>query len=289
MKKHFSYPMLIIFVLLFVSSQVEAKSKIWQQANNPANSVGLQNLKDSEAEELALNHPYTLDPKKLTDMFLSIRYNKDLVFRKDLQDSQVFFDVDLFEKKFAPRIVEAFQKATPKQVVEVSIVQKDPLVIIRNDRLNVFKAFINQEGLHVQFIKTDAKLGGDYQKKGASGQRLVANSKSLGVTLEPQKGQKLSFNNGSEIILDLKYDFAALVDQKAAEDEKAEQEKKKRKKDESPAPRKEEKKISVIETQQTNTNEAVEDRLKKLQDLKNKKLITPEEYEAKRKEIIQKL
>jgi hypothetical protein len=140
-----------------------ATTRIWKQNNNPANYVVVEKMKEAKAEDLILNHPYTFDPKKFTDMLLSLRYNKALLFRKDVEDSQVFFDVDTLETKFVPHIVEAFQKAGTDEAVVFSIVQKDPLFIIRNDRLNVIRAYVAQDGLHLEFIKTDAKLLGDYQ------------------------------------------------------------------------------------------------------------------------------
>src|SRR5262245_44181510 len=70
--------------------KVQASTRIWQQSNNPANYVVLEKMKQAKAEDLLLNHPYTFDPKKFTDMLLSLRYNKALLFRKDVEDSQVF-------------------------------------------------------------------------------------------------------------------------------------------------------------------------------------------------------
>jgi hypothetical protein len=238
-------------------------------------------------------------------MFLSLRYNKAMMLREDLKDRQIFFDVDLLEKKFMPHIVEAFQKASPRQVVVISIVQKDPYFIIRNDRLNVMRTFVAADGLHIQFLKNDVKMLGDYQAH-TTGTRLIEKSTSRGVTLEPQEGQNLSFNSPDEIILDLNYDFAALVDKKEAEEEtkKAEEkERSKRSKQRSPesAPAVGTSTPAVKGTPAAGTapapstgggpasgsgSKTTADRLKELKNLKDQGLITNQEYEAKKKEIL---
>lgn len=304
--------MKVIFVLILLtisfSENVWAGSKrIWQQANNPANYVGLATAKESKIGDAILNHPYTFDPKKLTDMLLSLRYNKKMLLRKGIQDKQLFFDATLVENKFVPKIVEAFQEAGPDQIVIISIVQKDPYFIVRNDRLNVIQAYVAEDGLHLNFIKSDAKLFGDYQAQ-KTGFAMREGAVSLGVTLEPQPGQSLSFTNPDEIILDLNYDFAKLVDQKADEDMnkklEAEREKKygKRRSNESApastppvttqAPVSNTPRRSVAETP-TNPPvanvQSTEQRLNNLKVLKEKGLINQQEYEAKRKEILKDL
>ncbi len=295
---------LAVFFIFFISSVTFAATRIWQQANNPSNYVVLEKLKIEEAEDLILNHPYTFDAKKLTDMLLSLRYNKAFILKKSVEDQQVFFDVDLIEKRLAPHLVEAFQRATPEQVVVFSIVQKDPLFIIRNDRLNVVRAFVGSDGLHLSFIKNDAKLTGDYQAH-TMGQRMVEQSKGLRITLEPQEGQKLSFTDPKAIILDLNYDFAALVDKKTAEDEVKEAEKKRRKKTDSrsesqavtpvpPLPPPTRAPVAATPVapaapQKPPVEKTPAARLKALKELKDQGLITPYEYEAKKKEILKEL
>lgn len=268
-----------------VFSPAHANTKVWQQPNNPANYVVLESIKEAKAEDLVLNHPYTFDPKKLTDMLLSLRYNKAMMLRKKLEDRQVFFDADTLEKKFVPHIVEAFQKAGPDQVVVFSIVQKDPYFIIRNDRLNVIRAFVAQDGLHVSFLKTDAKLMGDYQAH-TVGTKMIESAKGLGVTLEPQEGQKLSFVDPKEIILDMNYNFAALVDKKADEEEAKEKEEKKRaRRTAETAPATTSAKVTSPASAAKNPTE----RLKELKQLKDQGLISPQEYELKKKEILKDL
>ncbi|MBL7685605.1 MAG: SHOCT domain-containing protein [Deltaproteobacteria bacterium] len=279
--------LLIALVLSFSFVNLAHAELIWKQANNPANYVVLEKAKGNIAEESVINHPYSFDPKKLTDMLLSLRYNKALAFRKDLEDRQVFFDADTLENKFVPHIVEAFQKASPEQVVVFSIVQKDPYFIVRNDRLNVVRAYVAQDGLHVTFIKTDAKLLGDYQAH-MTGAKKIEQAKGLGITLEPQSGQKLSFNDTREIILDLNYDFASLVDKKADEEEAKE-------KDTKNKNRRSNKDAKDASTAQASPSTSAvpakspTERLVELKKLKDQGLISASEYEAKKKEILKDL
>ena len=290
----FSLFSLLFIGLLFQAPSSWAAKTVWKQANNPANYVALEGIKEAKGEDLVLNHPYTFDPKKLADMFLSLRYNKALMLRKDIEDRQVFFDVSLLENKFIPHIVEAFQKATPDQTVVISIVQKDPYFILRNDRLSVMRTYMASDGFHIQFLKTDAKLMGDYQAK-TTGTKMIESAKGLGITLDPQEGQKLSFNRPNEIVLDPNYDFAALVDKKTAEDEAKKEAQEGKKK------RSEPRSTSTAATPASSTTPAAPaavpagsktsttDRLAELKKLKDQGLITNQEYEAKKKEILKDL
>ncbi len=308
LKKYFS--LAIIFASLgFISQNSWAGNKrLWQQANNPANYIGLASAKESKIGDSVLNHPYTFDPKKLTDMLLSLRYNKKMLLRKGIQDKQLFFDAALVENKFVPKIVEAFEEAGPDQVVVISIVQKDPYFIVRNDRLNVIQAYVAQDGLHLNFVKSDAKLFGDYQAH-KTGFAMREGAVGLGVTLEPQAGQSLSFTSPDEIILDLNYNFAQLVDQKADEDtaKKMEEERAKkygkRRSTESapvsnvPAPvtntasvsSKPRRSVAETPTAPVANVQTTEQRLNNLKVLKEKGLINQQEYDAKKKEILKDL
>jgi len=307
----------IILSILFIASSAAlalpahaGNKRIWQQANNPANYVGLASAKESQVGDAVLEHPYTFDPKKLTDMLLSLRYNKKMLLRKGIEDKQLFFDAELVENKFVPKIVEAFEEAGPDQVVVISIVQKDPYFIIRNDRLNIIQAYMAQDGLHLNFIKSDAKLFGDYQAQ-KTGFSMREGAVSLGVTLEPQPGQSLSFTNPNEIILDPNYDFAKLVDQKADEEtakkmeaERAKKYGKRRTTDSAPAatgaapaptaapaPSSATPRRSMAEPPPPpiKAGKSTEERLNELKVLKEKGLISPQEYEAKKKEILKDL
>ena len=278
----------VAFLMLFFAVQLnlQASTRIWQQANNPANKVAIEEAKDLGA----FNHPYEVDPKKLTDMFLSLRFNKQVLFLEDIKDRQVFFDADLLENKFMPHIIEAFKRAKPNEVVIISIVQKDPYFIVRNDRLNVIRAYVAQDGLHLEFIKTNAKLVGDYESHNPTGKRLIEGAKGLRVSLEPQEGQKLSMTRPGELILDMNYDFAALVDKKAAEEEQREAEKKNRK-------RKKNKETTAKRSDTPTTDntpaksgsKSSSERLQELKKLKDQGLISPQEYEQKKKEVLKDL
>lgn len=311
--KLWMFLLLSLAVSLISTDSWAANKRIWQQANNPANYVGLASAKESQVGDVVIDHPYTFDPKKLTDMLLSLRYNKKMMLRKGIEDKALFFDAEMLENKFVPKIVEAFQEAGPDQLVVISIVQKDPYFIVRNDRLNIIYAYMAQDGLHLNFVKSDAKLFGDYQAH-KTGFSLRENAVSLGVTLEPQPGQSLSFVNSNEIILDPNYNFAKLVDQKADEDtakrieaERAKKYGKRRDAETNPAvnpapvpapvtpaasnakPRRSSPEEVAATPKPSANAKSAEQRLNDLKLLKEKGLINQQEYDAKRKEILKEL
>lgn len=281
--------LLLSLVLSSFPTWARANDIIYKRGNNQADYVKLEKLKESKAETLALNQPYKFTEEQMIDILRALRYT-----RKNLIGSgeKIRFVFELeYINKYAPYLVEAFGKVTPFQVVSWSVVQKRPLVIIRNDRLTEVRMWVIGQELHMDFIKMEAKLQGDYQAQ-TTGDRLISQAKGLRMELEPQEGQKFSFGNVQELIIDLTQDWDRIATNVEAEDAKIQEEIKVRKSKYRPgaaptAPIPAGATSPAASPASPKDQKSAEDRLSELKKLKDKGLISNQDYEKKKQEILQ--
>jgi len=279
--------LLLASLFLFTPCLARANDTIYSQSNNPANYVKLEGLKSKTGDA---TQPFTFTQDQMEDIMRSVRYSRRSMF-SDTEKIRSVFEWETIQK-YAPKLVEAFSKAKPDQAVIFSIAQKRPLVILRNDRLTQVKMWVtgNNE-LHMYFIKTEAKLEGDYQAK-TTGRSLIENAKGLRIMLEPQTGQKFALDTTDEIILNLSTNWGQVADAIDAEDARLEEEAKaKKRKNQAKAD------TSTSSTTSPATSAAppmsakdqknAEERLDELKRLKDKGLINEQDYNKKKEEIIQ--
>ena len=146
----------------------------------------------------------------------------------------------------------------------VSYFTRESKVLIQNDRLTVFRAFLKDDGLHIKFTKLHAKLLGDRTTMGR--ERASSEARGLRVSLEVQPGQNRISHDPEELVFDLAHFTGA---------------------PQKPVPamvRGTAKKEAV-----TAPEKSLRDRLKELDQLKKDELITQEEYEKKRRELLKDL
>lgn len=274
---------ILTFLIVFCSYNQLNAEVIYEQSNNPANYVKLE----KNREVKSANHPYSFDKDVMADLLRSVRYSRKALFSDDIKTNFVFEEESV--QKYSPYLVEAFQKASPEQAVFLSLAQSRPYAIIRNDRLTQVRLWVEADGLHMKFIKTEAKLHGDYKSK-TTGKKLIYNAKSLRVALEAQEGQQFALDSTEEIVFNLNTDWQGVVtrldDEESAREAAKDTRKNRRQKsntsntiDESaPAPK-------ASPEQQQNA----ESRLTELKRLKEKGLISDEDYESKKSEILKDL
>lgn len=291
------------FGLLSLSlSVVEAKT-IYQQKNNPLNYVKIKKVKGGDADFRVTTHPQAITQEQMENYLSSLRISKSLLFRENFKDQRIFNDESIV--KIAPHLVQAFQEVTPFEIVHFSIVVKDPLFIVRNDHLTQGMMWIHENELHVQFNKLHAKLQGDYKAHG-NGKRIVRNAKGLRVSLEAIQGQKLSFDNAGEIILDMKAPWGQILAEQDRKDDLAKKEKSKwtfRKKKKEGLIRDQENPVNpTVSSTRSNVGApsykssnnyapsgSVESRLLELKKLKDQGLIDAADYNRKKAQILQNL
>lgn len=289
---------ILSLVLLSVPALSALGATIYQQPNNPANFVKLEKFKP-KGPEVRLNQPHTFTDEQIRAILRSLKYSKKLILLKESKNRDIF-ELEYIDK-FAPYLIEAFSKATPEQAVVWSVVQKRPYFIIRNDKLTSVRMWIVGDELHLDFLKVEAKLQGDYQAK-TTGQRLIDEAKGVGVRIEPQQGQKFALDSTETLILDLNANWPQIADALDAEDERLREEAELAKKGKKMAKTSEAPAVTGATTVSTTAAPAparpapsakdqsdAQARLTELKALKDKGLITEKDYDRKKDEILKDL
>jgi hypothetical protein len=297
--------MAMAFALVLVScaAEAEAAKTTYIVTNNRFNYVKLKEIGGKEAQALHLSHPATLDEVGLRAALASINLSRSYVVKKEVDAQQVFDEQAI--NYLTPALVRAFTQASPQEIVVFSYLSKNPYFIIRNDRLNICRAWVSGDEIHIKFEKLYAKLFGDTDKRGNEA-RFIAQAKSLRVQLELGEGQKLGIDDPEEVVLSFGYNYVkrpepekpitegvTMSGQKVpleggaveatvpALEEKAPKKKGKGAKAEiaaTPPP-------SLPPVPQ----KSAKDRLEELQQLRKDKLIDQKEYEEKKREILKEL
>jgi len=287
-------------VLLSVPALAARGATVYQQPNNPANFVKLEKFKP-KGPEVQLNHPHTFTDEQIRAILRSLKYSKKLILLKESKNRDIF-ELEYIDK-FAPYLIEAFAKATPEQAVVWSVVQKRPYFIIRNDKLTTVRMWIVGNELHMDFLKVEAKLQGDYQAK-TTGQRLIDRAEGVGVRIEPQQGQKFALDSTDTLILDLNANWPQIADALDDEDERLREEAELAKKGKKMAKSPEGSSATGATTLSTTSSATAaparpapsakdqsdaQARLTELKALKDKGLITEKDYDKKKEEILKDL
>lgn len=267
---------LVLAVLFFQPATVFAKNDYIYR--NRINWVKLDELSKKQLAGVELLHPATnITEAQMQAMLLSIQMNKGAAFKNDIKTTEVFDNDEA--TKYAPLIVQALAQAAPNEVVNVSVVNKRPAMVVRNDHLTMVNIFVTAEGIHFYFGKLFAKLDGDYMEVSKMDQ-TIRNAKTMRVSLSAVEGQRLSFGEENELILDPNYDFVNSVAKTlVAVDAKSSQ--KAIAKTTTPA--------NAATTTVTTPTETIEERLQNLESLKQKGLISDKEYKAKKKEVLSEI
>jgi hypothetical protein len=185
----------------------------------------------------------------------------------------------------------------------ISYLSKDPIFILRNDRLNIADCWISGNELHVDFKKLFAKITGDIDKRGNE-TKAASRAKGLRVRLELGPGQKMAMSNPEEIILDLDYNYVVVPETKQAPkkgvtmtgeevplvwtaDNATTDEPEV--KPMSAAEKKTKKKEIKSPVEPTPPTATIKERLEKLDELKKAGLINKQEYTEKKAEILRDL
>lgn len=272
MKKAF-----IALIVFLVSTASFAKTKMIY-SDGRFNEVRISDLSKKEAERLAPTHPARFTEEQIRSYLRNVKLAREFILSKEVETQDVFDDRAI--NFLAPKLVQGLSEATDKQIVEFSYLTKDPIFVLRNDRVSAGKVWAKGTDLHISFGKLFAKLLGDYDKRGNSAKTL-AKAKGLRISLDLVEGQSYGDSTG-ELVIDTTYDFnkpATEPSEKVAEDGKGNKDRANKaervpdnRSPAAPAPER-----------------TVRDRLKELDQLKEDGLITDKDYKRKKNDILKGL
>jgi len=262
---------LSVVCILFLSGDLFAKKTTYVYTDRRFNFVKRVELDKKEKKELQATHPTIFTEAQMHHILKNIRLNQRLVLSKEVYSQDVFDERAL--RFLTPKLMKAFSEVTSDEKIVVSYLDKNPIVILRNDRLTIMEVWVsNKKEFHIQFNKLMAKLLGDTDKRGTDN-RIINEAKGIRVSLETNATQELG-NSSDELIVHLDKAFA---EQEALSKIPVTNASAKG----APAP--ENRTVIKLSTEDAGK------RLKKLEKLKKKDLITEEEYQEKRQEILNSL
>ena len=190
----------VAIALVLVAGTAFAAKTTYIVNNGRMNWVKIKEVGASRAASLNLSHPATLSEAGVRAALASINLSRTYVIKKEVDEQRVFDDRTI--DYLAPALVKAFSEATGNEIVVFSYLSKNPIFILRNDRLNICDAWVSEGELHIRFQKLYAKISGDTDKRGNEA-RLVSQARGLRVKLELGPGQKLGVDDTDEIVLGL--------------------------------------------------------------------------------------
>ena len=276
----------LVLIAALWSSIAVAKKTTYIVTDHRFNYVKLVEVNAKEAGELGITQPRDIDDARMRAMLASIKMSRRHVISKEVDTQEAFDERSI--NYLAPALAKAFRQGSSNEVVVFSFLMKNPHFILRDDRLNLGRAWIHDNELHVKFDKLYAKLTGDTDAKGNEA-KAIARARGLRTDLEFGPGQQAGEKNPEELVIDLNHDFVsdatAIAAKAPAETEKETKSKKKGKKDIAKA----EDQAATAAPAATAPADDVKGRLEALEQLKKDKLITEKEYKEKKKEILKDL
>jgi hypothetical protein len=289
--------LILVAVIVLWPAVSSARKTTYIATDHRFDYVKLKEVSPKEAAVCNMTHPKQLDEQGLREALKSVKLSRSYVIKKEVDTQNVFDDsaIDFL----APNFAKAFSQANAQEEVVFSYLQKNPLFILRNDRINLGTAWLTGDELHIKFEKLYAKVTGDVDKRGNEA-KAVAKARGLRINLEIGPGQSLGVADTSELVLDLHYNYAEevkptevapttktmageVVPVPGAEKDSTS---KKSKASTTSSKGGVASSTSPTATAQTPT---VKERLEALEQLKKEGVITDNEYKEKRKEILKDL
>lgn len=254
-----------------LSASAHADDTIYK-SRNKIDFIKLEKAKKGEKEG-GLKHPTEFTDDQLRAILGSVKFNKKILILKDIENRALFAPENV--EFLVPYLKEAFQKAKDDQVIVVSYFTRDTKIVIQNDRLTIFRAFLKDDGLHIKFTKLYAKMLGDRVTQGSAA--ATSQARGMRVSLELQPGQNRISWDPEELVFDLSQ-FAGAPVAKDVKEEKSRIVRKTKTAKGSDAP-----------SEPAEKAQSVRERLKELDQLKKDAVISDKEYQSKRREILKEL
>jgi len=288
---------LFVLAALVVPAASFAAKTTYIATNHRFNYVKLKEVKKSVAEARGMTHPARIDEQGLKIALKSIMLSRSYLIKKQV-DTQRVFD-DYAAEFLAHNMSIAFAQAKPDEQVVFSYLQKNPIFVIRNDRINLGKAWLQGDKLHIKFTKLYAKVTGDIDKRGNES-KAIAKARGLRIRLDLKSGQMMAVDDPEELILDINYNYAKDLEEEKQKEPEVIKTMAGEEIAAPTAPAAKGGKAAASSAATTTTagtavaanssgEEGIESRLRTLDQLRKDNLITNKEYKEKKKEILKDL
>lgn len=232
--------------------------------NHRVDFVKIKDMDKKEVKERAVNHPAEITEAKMRDYLAAVTFRRKEMFKKVPVMGRVFNDRAV--EVLAPVMAKALSQAQANQMVVFSWLFKDPLMIIRNDMITAGDLWVSDGMLHLKFNKLLAQMTGDYDTRGGL-DFAVNNAKSVNTDLISSPGVIVAGKGNKQAIVDMSADFTVAAEGASPDGFGV---------------------VTADKTKQTATRSA-KNRLNDLDQLRKDKMVTEQEYQAKRKLILRDL
>lgn len=276
----------VVVIAAFLPMSAFAKKTTYITTNHRLNYVKLVEVKQSVAEKRGMTHPKEIDEGKIGDILKSIKLSRRHLWSKEVDTQDAFNESSI--NYLTPAFARAFREAAPTEEVVFSFLMKEPLIVIRNDRINLGRAWVHDNELNIKFDKLYAKVTGNLDARGNEA-KAVANARGLRIDLDLQAGQQMAVNDPEVLVVDLGHDYAADIAAAAATQTPEETKETKSKKKKKEVAKAEEAVAAAAGTAEADKSDDMKLRLERLDHLRKEGLITGKEYKEKKKEILKDL
>jgi hypothetical protein len=246
---------------------------------------------DKEIDKL--EHPAEISQEQIQAILTSIRYQRAWINLGNLVKPKEY---DLFTaeeaEQIAPYLAQGLKEANSNQWVDFSLeVYRGQMIIFGSDQVTDGVAFVRDGKLNLAFRNISEKIGQEVSLNIVSPLKAFPGS----ARLIPGKGMELAKNKKGKdtpnwLIIDLKAYAEQEEEVKPAEtkeEKKPEPEKKVSQPEQEKTPPRAEK--SEPEKPQPTSGKSVKERLLELRELYEQGLITEEQYNKRREEILKEL
>ncbi|MDP2600188.1 MAG: SHOCT domain-containing protein [Deltaproteobacteria bacterium] len=272
--------LLVALILLMSPALAQAAKTTYVHTDRKFNYVKRVEKNEKHIKEKGITHPYTFSDLQIREMLSNVKLNRKAIFKKESEEEEVFDSRAL--DYLVPYLVQAFKEANPNEEIVFSVLSRKSTFLVRDDRMTIVGAWVSGGMLHLDFHKLMAKISPNYDKM-SDVSEAINRAQGLRVALDVGPGQQFG-KNTDEMLLTIP-DANALVQVATEKTEDRGQ----KTEDQKQSDKKETEVTATAVKPEPVLDPSIEGRLRRLENLRKKGLINKDEYEGKRKEILEQL
>ncbi|MDO8494053.1 MAG: hypothetical protein Q7S68_01785 [Deltaproteobacteria bacterium] len=210
-------------------------------------------------------HPHSFTGAQLKYMLDGVKISQEVSFNDDVESREVFTPSVL--AAMIPHLVKAFATAEKNEEIVFSYITRWSKGIVQNNRLTIATAWVQDNTLHLKFKKLMAKINTTNYDKLGDVTKAMNEAESLRIRLESDENHQFG-NSTDELLVSIPSpEEVQIATARPVETPSI--------KESAPLEG-----LSVLE---------VEEKMKKLEELREKDLITKKEYQKQRHELLKEL